>query len=171
MQPVTSPKPAPRLKLKFIIGSLLIAAAVIYLVVSSTQANAQYFFTVDEVIARGQTLAGKSFRLSGAVLGDTIHYDPTTLELSFTIAHIPGDNQEVEKAGGLAAVLHAAVTDPSSRKINIHYKGPRPDLLKNEAQAILSGTLYSDGSFNASEILLKCPTKYEEAVPGQVEKQ
>jgi cytochrome c-type biogenesis protein CcmE len=171
MQPETTPAPTPRIKIKFIIGSLMIAAAIIYLVVSSTQANAQYFLTVDEVKARGQTLAGKSIRLSGVVLGDTIYYDPQTLELSFTIAHIPGDNQEVEKEGGLAAVLHAAAADPARQKISVHYKGARPDLLKNEAQAILSGTLNSDGSFNAREVLLKCPTKYEDAVPGQAGKQ
>jgi cytochrome c-type biogenesis protein CcmE len=47
------------------------------------------------------------------------------------------------------------------------YNGPKPDLLKNEAQAILSGTVNADGSFTATEVLLKCPTKYEEAVPEQ----
>lgn len=40
---------------KFLIGGLLIVAAVIYLIVSSTQASAQYFLTVDEL---NQKLAG-----------------------------------------------------------------------------------------------------------------
>ncbi|HEX7557149.1 MAG TPA: cytochrome c maturation protein CcmE [Leptolinea sp.] len=167
MQPVTSPKPAPRIKKKFIIGSLLIVAAVVYLIVSSTQANAQYFLTVNEVIARGQGMSGKEMRISGVVLGDTIQYDPQTLTLKFTIAHVPGDNQEVEKAGGLAAVLHAAATDPTRQKLSIIYQGAKPDLLKNEAQAIITGKLNADGSFNASELLLKCPTKYEAVVPSQ----
>lgn len=168
MQPEISSKPAHKLKPKFIIGSLMIMAAVVYLIVSSTQANAQYFLTVDEVLARRQSLEGKSIRLSGVVLGDTIAYDRQSLVLTFAIAHIPGDNQEIEKAGGLAVVLHAAASDPSRQTIRVIYKGPRPDLLKNEAQAILSGSLNSDGTFSASEVLLKCPTKYEEAVPGQV---
>ncbi|HEY62498.1 MAG TPA: cytochrome c maturation protein CcmE, partial [Anaerolineae bacterium] len=34
---------------KFFIGGFLIVAAIIYLIVSSTKANAQYFLTVDEV--------------------------------------------------------------------------------------------------------------------------
>jgi cytochrome c-type biogenesis protein CcmE len=87
--------------------------------------------------------------------------------LKFTIAHVPGDNAEVEKAGGLAAVLHAAVKDSSRQKLNIIYQGVKPDLLKNEAQAIMTGTLNADETFTANELLLKCPTKYEEAVPGQ----
>jgi cytochrome c-type biogenesis protein CcmE len=37
----------------------------------------------------------------------------------------------------------------------------------NEAQAIVTGHLGEDGIFYADELLLKCPTKYEEAVPEQ----
>jgi len=40
-------------------------------------------------------------------------------------------------------------------------------LLRNEAQAIMTGRVGEDGVFYATELLLKCPTKYEEAVPGQ----
>ncbi len=153
---------------KFIAGMLVIAAAVIYLIVSSTQASAEYFLTVDEVLTRQEELAGKNIRVSGVVLGDSIHYDPDNLILSFTIAHIAGDNASIERAGGLAAALHEAATDPGRNTINVVYKGVKPDLMKNEAQAILTGSLGSDGSFVAKEVLMKCPTKYEQAVPGQV---
>jgi cytochrome c-type biogenesis protein CcmE len=44
-----------------------------------------------------------------------------------------------------------------------------PDLLRDEAQAIMTGQLGEDGVFMADELLLKCPTKYEEAVPEQSE--
>ena len=40
-------------RIKFILGGLLILGAVIYLIASSTQANAQYFMTVDELQAKG----------------------------------------------------------------------------------------------------------------------
>jgi cytochrome c-type biogenesis protein CcmE len=49
------------------------------------------------------------------------------------------------------------------------YHGPKPDLLRDEAQAIITGKLDAEGMFEAEELLLKCPTKYEEAVPGQVQ--
>jgi len=101
------------------------------------------------------------------VIGDSIVYDAKTLTLKFTIAHVPGDNKEIEAQGGLAEVLHAAVSDPQRQRINVVYKGVRPDLLKNEAQAIMTGEIGEDGVFYASELLLKCPTKYEEAVPEQ----
>jgi cytochrome c-type biogenesis protein CcmE len=49
------------------------------------------------------------------------------------------------------------------------YNGPRPDLLKHEAQAIMTGKLDENGVFHAEELLLKCPTRYEEALPAQAE--
>ena len=157
--------------LKFIIGGLVIVAAIIYLIVSSLQANVQYFLTVDEVLekqAAGE-LSGRNIRLSGAVVGDSIQYDMDTLVLSFTIVHVPGDLDTVEDEGGLAAALHNAVMDPSRSRLEIDYYGAQPDLLQNEAQAILTGELLANGVFEADELLLKCPTKYEGSVPEQIE--
>jgi cytochrome c-type biogenesis protein CcmE len=152
---------------KFVIGGVLILAAVVYLIVTSTQANAEYFMTIDELKAQSQSVMGKNLRISGAVVGDTIQYDPQTLTLSFEVANVTGDNNVVEAQGGLAAVLHAAVIDPNRTRIKVVYTGPKPDLLKNEAQAIMTGQLGTDGVFHADELLLKCPSKYQNAVPQQ----
>ena len=155
---------------KFIVGGLLILAAVIYLIVSSTQASAQYFVTVDELLADKASNLNRELRVSGAVLGDTVQYDAQSLKLTFSVAHVPGDNKDIEAQGGLAAVLHAAVVDPSRTRMQVEYVGPKPDLLRDEAQAIMTGRLGTDGVFYADELLLKCPTKYEEAVPEQADK-
>ena len=155
-------------RMKFIVGGVLILAAVIYLIFSATKANAEYFMTVDELKAKSTSMAGQDVRVSGAVVGDTIQYDAKTLALAFDVAQVPGDQKEVDAEGGLAAVLHAAVIDPNRARLQIIYNGPQPDLLKNEAQAIMTGHLDSNGVFHADELLLKCPTKYQEAVPNQV---
>ena len=155
-------------RMKFIVGGVLILAAVIYLIFSATKANAEYFMTVDELKAKSTSMAGQDVRVSGAVVGDTIQYDAKTLTLAFDVAQVPGDQKEVDAEGGLAAVLHAAVIDPNRARLQIIYNGPKPDLLKNEAQAIMTGYLDSNGVFHADELLLKCPTKYQEAVPSQV---
>ena len=152
---------------KFIVGGLLILAAVVYLIVSSTQANAEYFMTINELKAKGTADVGKSLRVSGAVVGNTIQYDPKTLTLTFVVANVPADQSQIDAQGGLAAVLHQAVIDPSRSRIQVVYSGPKPDLLKNEAQAIMTGHLGTDGVFHADELLLKCPTKYQNAVPNQ----
>ena len=162
-----SPQTGIQGRAKFIIGGLLILAAVIYLIISATQANAEYFMTVNEIESKGNSLVGRSLRISGAVVGTTIQYDPQTMNLTFDIAHVPGDNAAIEMGGGLAKVLHTAVTDPTRTRLVIVYNGPRPDLLRDEAQAIVTGHLGEDGIFYADELLLKCPTKYQEAVPSQ----
>lgn len=166
MQP--SPNNAIRSRGKFIVGGLLIMAAVVYLIFSSTKANAEYFMTVDELHAKGDSMVGRSLRISGAVIGSTIQFSPYTHELTFDIANVPGDNATIDAQGGLAKVLHEAVVDPTRGRVSVTYNGPKPDLMRDEAQAIITGHLNEDGIFHADELLLKCPTKYEEAVPSQV---
>jgi cytochrome c-type biogenesis protein CcmE len=152
---------------KFVIGGLLILGAVVFLIWSSTAANSEYFLTIDELNEKSASVVDRNVRLSGAVIGDTVQYDAQTLTLTFEIAHVPGDQALIEDEGGLAEALHQAVIDPSRSRIKIKYIGPMPDLLRHEAQAIVTGKLGEDGVFHADELLLKCPTKYEEAIPEQ----
>ncbi len=152
---------------KFVFGGILILGAVVFLIWSSTAATQEYFLTVNELNAKGSSVVDKNLRVSGAVVGDTIQYDANTLTLTFDVAHVPGDNAVLEKQGGLAEALHLAVMDPSRARMKVVYVGPKPDLLRNEAEAIMTGHLGKDGVFYAEELLLKCPTRYEEAVPKQ----
>jgi cytochrome c-type biogenesis protein CcmE len=115
MERVTTHRPAAGGRIKFVIGGMLILAAIVYLIISSTQANAQYFLTIQELKSKGQQYSGRDLRVSGAVLGETIKYDPTTLTLTFLVAQVPGSNKEIEDQGGLAAVLHAAVLNQIGR--------------------------------------------------------
>jgi cytochrome c-type biogenesis protein CcmE len=87
-------------RMKFLVGGLLIVAAIVYLIISSTQASAQYFMTIGELESKGASVQGRDLRISGAVLGESIKYDPESLELSFTIADIPGDNADIDAQGG-----------------------------------------------------------------------
>jgi cytochrome c-type biogenesis protein CcmE len=161
-------KSAGGTRAKFWIGGLLIVAAIVYLIASSTSAAAQYYLTIDELQARGDSIRDRALKISGAVDGETIAYDTQSLTLRFTIANVPGDLEEIEKAGGLAEALHQAVLNPDASRLEVVYVGPKPDLLRHEAQAIVTGHLGEDGVFYADELLLKCPTRYEEALPEQV---
>ncbi len=148
---------------KFLVGGVLLLGAVVYLIVSGTMSGAQFFMTVDELVNNADYV-GKTVRLSGAVDGNTIAYDGENLILDFTIANIPTDTTD------LALTLHTAVTDPNASRIQVHMENEvKPDLLRHEAQAILTGQFHADGVFYASELLLKCPSRYEEGVPQQIE--
>ncbi len=152
----------------FLVAGLLVVAAVIYLIVSSTGTTAQFFVTVAELQAMGEEALGRNITVSGAVLGETIVYDAMLPQVTFTIVEVPADPDEVEAAGGLAQVLHDATLDPTRSRLEIVYNSVKPDLLTNEAQAIVRGTLGEDGRFIADELLLKCPSRYEDEVPAQV---
>jgi cytochrome c-type biogenesis protein CcmE len=158
-----------RKTLKYWIGGGLITAIVIFLILSATAASAQYFLTVDELLGGRDQYLGRQVRISGAVIGGSIHFDASSMTLTFTIAQVSGNEAEIEAQGGLASALHQAVSDPTRNRLIVIYPGTRPDLLKDEAQAILTGTLQPDGTFLADEILLKCPSRYAEDIPAQIE--
>jgi cytochrome c-type biogenesis protein CcmE len=134
---------------KFIIGGVVIVAAVIYLIVSSISSSAQYYLTVKEVQQKGQTMVGRNLRVSGYVIGESIAYSPQASSLSFSI---------VDSHDELTATTKVDT-------LKILYTGPKPDLLQHEAQAIAEGKLNADGTFTASNLLLKCPTRYEDQLP------
>jgi cytochrome c-type biogenesis protein CcmE len=146
---------------KFLAGGIFILAAVTYLIVSSTTAGARYYMTVDELLNNTEYV-GKSVRISGAVIGDSIKYDDKNLVIDFSIANIPSEYSN------LAQALYESVNDPNAVRIPVQVVGQvKPDLLKHEAQAILTGTLDENGVFHATELLLKCPTRFQEANPGE----
>ncbi len=158
-------------RMKFIIGGVLMLVAVAVLLITTLSQQQEVFTTVDEIVGSEAALAGRSLRITGAVIGDTIRFDGETLHMEFDIVHIPtGINEEVE----LAEALHLAVSNPDASRLRVVMDGePKPDLLKHEAQAIITGELMqqADGSyvFMADELLLKCPTRYDEALPEEAE--
>ncbi len=145
---------------KYLIGGGLILAAVVYLVISGTLTGAQYFMTVNDLL-HNPAYVGQTVRVTGAVIGDSIQYDDKTLLITFTIANVPTSGND------LGVALHNAVSDPSTTRLSVRVENTvKPELLQNEAQAILTGTLGSDGVFHATELNLKCPSKFIESGPS-----
>jgi cytochrome c-type biogenesis protein CcmE len=156
------PKAKKSERWKFLLAGFVILGAIAYLVYTSTLSGARFFITVDEVVS-DSSYQGQSVRITGAVLGDSIQYDPATGNLSFTIVHIPREFEDLAKA------LHDAVIDPARSQLHIVMENTTmPDLLQHEAQAILTGSLESDGNFHATELNLKCPTRFEEHTPNML---
>lgn len=161
--PVMTSVAAPRSeRFKFLIGGGLIVVAIIALIVTGMSQGARFFITVDEVVGDAR-YAGQPVRVSGAVLGDTIVVDENTLTLEFTVVHIP-EGQDIT-----GETLFNAVNDPNATRMRVRVEGQtKPDLLRHEAQAIMSGTMGADGVFQASELQLKCPSRFIEGAPGEV---
>jgi cytochrome c-type biogenesis protein CcmE len=123
------------------LGGLVIVGLIVYLVASSISSAGAYYREVGEVLAEHETLIGKSLRVSGNVVTESVVYDAPTLSLSFRISD----------------------TADASRQVPVHFRGVQPDQIGREgASAIVEGTLGADGTVEASNLLLKCPSKYEE---------
>jgi cytochrome c-type biogenesis protein CcmE len=146
---------------KFLVGGIAMLGAVVYLILSGTASGALPLLSVDELV-KDSKYAGQLVRVTGAVLGDTIKFDGENLIMEFTVASIPPDVED------LAQALYEATLDPDAGRVPVRVEGqPKPDLLKNEAQAIMTGTLGQDGVFRANEVLFKCPSRYGESDANQ----
>lgn len=151
---------------KLVIAGLLLVAAVVYLIIGTTGSTAHYYVTVEELQNMGDQALNRGITVSGAILGDTIDYDPTLPRLTFTIVQVPADPTEVERAGGQQAIIERALADPSAPRLEIVYNSAKPDRLEHSAQPILRGRLQADGRFYAQEILLACPSRYQGSEPS-----
>lgn len=152
-------------RLKFLVGGLLILGAVAYLIFSSTVSGARYFVMVDDIVGNTE-FVDQNIRLTGAVIGDTIDYDAPTGSLSFTVANIPQEYDD------LAEILHFAANDADATRLEVVMDNETmPDLLQHEAQAILTGRMGDDGKFYATQLNLKCPTRFEEHTPGMLDSE
>jgi cytochrome c-type biogenesis protein CcmE len=128
-------------KLKFIIGGLVILGLIVYLIVSSISSAGAYYREVGEVLDQQAILSGKALRVSGNVVTESINYDAATLSLDFMISD-PND---------------------ATKQIPIHFHGVQPDQMTREgSSAIVEGNLGPNGVVEANNLLLKCPSRYEE---------
>ncbi len=147
-------------RLKFLIGGALLLAAVVYLVFSGTLLGARYFISLDEALTT--EYAGQTVRVTGVVLGDSIVIDEASEQtiITFTVAAFPQDHPN------LAEALHIGAKDPTATQMQVRVVGqPKPELLRHEAQAIMTGKIGPDGVFLADELNFKCPSRFEGDAP------
>ncbi len=139
---VTQPKIAAKnsnKKFKFIIGGVIIVLAIIYLGYGAIKNTGAYYIPLDELNQNPQAYVGKNIRISGAIIQDSEDWDPTNLMLKFRM------------------------TDQTGKTILVAFHGSRPSNFDEATEAIVEGHIQPDGSFKADNLLLKCPSRYEEA--------
>ena len=126
-------------RVKLVIAVVVLTLAIGYLVLSTVQSSSAYYMTVGELKAGLTALKDKKVRIVGTLVGDSVEWDARQLQLDFDI---------IDDSGQLP----------------VSYKGARPDMLQDGAETIVEGR-YIDGTLQATNLLLKCPSKYEEAEP------
>ncbi len=123
-------------KVKFIVGGIIIAVAIIYLVYSGIQKTGLYYLTVSEIKKEGSMAYGQSTRVNGNVLDGSIQWDSQEGTLRFIISD--GENN-----------------------LPIIHRGVAPDTFRGGAEVVVEGKYTPENIFEADKIMAKCPSKYE----------
>ncbi len=130
--------------LKFFLAGGAIALAVVYLVTMGLQNSAVYFLTISELQAKGTAAQSQVFRVSGNLVPGTLTKDATGIGIHFQIA------------------------DPGSAPLPVVYRGGQvPDIMGDNVEIVTEGKLDGQGTFVASTVLAKCPSKLENAPPEE----
>jgi len=113
----------------------VIVAAVVVLVVNGSKNLTEYDLTIPEAEAQSSSLVGQQVRITGTLVGNSVHYNPRQNLLTFSIQ---GGGQEMEVA----------------------YHGPQPEDFQQSVNAIVNGTYRPDHVFMANHVLVQCPSHY-----------
>jgi len=125
----------PRQRRMIWVGVIVIGVSVAtFLALAAFQKNLLYFYTPSQIKA-GEAPTGYSFRIGGLVENGSVHRDPDSLAVSFTL------------------------TDGGA-KVTVFYDGILPDLFREGQGIIAIGKLQSDGLFKASQVLAKHDENY-----------
>ncbi|GAB7388546.1 cytochrome c maturation protein CcmE [Bacillaceae bacterium] len=124
-------------KTKLTIGIGVVLSVLGALIVMGMSDAATFYMTIDEVAQKKDEAIDKPLKMSGKIVGDTVRWDSEKILLTF----------ELEGESG--------------SRIPVKYEGVKPDTLNDGWEAIVEGRMTADGTFEASELLVKCPSKYE----------
>ena len=126
------------IKPKVLAVGAVLALAVAYLVLTGLQTTTVYYLTVGELLQRGPS--GQAVRVAGVVAPGSI----------------------VKEQGGLG--LRFSVKDSSGTLPVVYSGGQVPDIFRDQVEVVAEGKYAADGTFHASNLLAKCPSKFEGTV-------
>ena len=141
----TSPRSLLAGNVKFFIAGGVIALAVAYLITMGLQGTTEYFLTVSELQAKGNAAQNQMVRVSGNLVPGSLTRESSGLAVRFLIAD------------------EAAATP-----LSVVYKGGQvPDIIGDNIEIVAEGKLDATGSFAATNVLAKCPSRLADATPTE----
>lgn len=119
-------------KWMYVLGIVLIAGFAVLMALEMKSAATPYMTKVQDVTESG----GSSIQFKGAIVRSKTSYDRATHELRFTLR------------------------DDAGKTLDVRYDGPKPGNFDTADVAVVRG-VYSEDRLRASQLSLKCPSKYE----------
>lgn len=122
---------------RLLLVSLVVIAAVGYLILTGVKQTGMRYLTVTELAQMSRAPQSEGFRLDGHVVPGSIQYDQREPQLAF---HMTDGKEQV-------AVVFA---------------GLMPDAFADGREVVVEGTYHRDRRvLEASKLVTKCPSKYE----------
>lgn len=121
---------------KFLVGGVIIVAALVFLVVNTFQSTAVFYLTPSELLAQASTLHGQNVRLAGTIDKRSTDWNPESVMLKFNVF----EGRDV---------------------VPVVYNGPKPDTFDLAEAVTIEGVYRQDGVFEARNLFLQCPSKYK----------
>jgi cytochrome c-type biogenesis protein CcmE len=118
------------------VTSLVLVMALAGLLYSTMGESLEYYKRVDEVMVNPQEWHGKALQIHG--YAKDVGRKRDSLDYQFDITN-------------------------NGKVVRAYYTGITPDTFKNDSEVVVKGRLSQDNVFHATEIIAKCPSKYDPA--------
>lgn len=125
-------------KSKLVVALGIVIAILAVLVRTAITHASTYYVTVNQLLQEGASAVSQPTTVSGEIIGKSVVWNPTKSLLKFSMNDTSG-----------------------AKSVSVVFNGPRPDDFDNNWPVIVTGSLSSDGTFKASKLLIKCPSKYQ----------
>ena len=143
LDPLDDEAPARSNRARFLVLSTVIVLALGYMIYAAFPGNALYFLTVSEFDGKSEVHDGRLLRISGKLVEGTFGREGNSIQTQFQITDNDGESPGI--------TLQAS------------YTGVLPDLFFNpHSELILEGSYGANQVFHADNILVKCPSKYQD---------
>ncbi|MCL6454392.1 MAG: cytochrome c maturation protein CcmE [Alicyclobacillus sp.] len=124
-----------------LVAALVVVVCVIGLLVRTAITHAStYYVTVAQYLEESPQDQARQTTISGEIIGSSVQWNPQTRLLRFDIE---------DKTGG--------------PRVHVTYQGDKPDDFSNNWPVVVTGRRQPTGDFLATNLLIKCPSKYEAA--------
>lgn len=131
-------KPKPKYQIKYLLGAVLIFGVIGYLIVFGLTQTSQWAINVTQLREKGDSAIGQGARVTGQLEANSVEKDV--------------------KANKIAFVLTDGV-----HRLPVSYAGVVPDTFDRAVEVVAEGKLNPDGTFTATNVLARCPSKYDES--------
>ncbi len=131
-------KAKPKYQFKYLLGAVVIFGVIGYLIFFGLTQTSQWAMNVSELRARGNSAIGQGARVTGQLEANSVQKDVKQNKISFVL------------------------TDGTST-LPVSYTGVVPDTFDRAVEVVAEGKMNSDGTFTATNVLARCPSKYDES--------